>query len=59
MLEVGLETLANLAKLAASPVGQALLDKLIVGGNATPERVAEAVRQLEQPKPPKEAPDAA
>jgi len=53
------EALANLLKLASSPVGLAILDKLVLGGQATPEKVAEAVRQLEQPKPPKEAPDAA
>ena len=58
MLEIGLETIANLARLAASPAGQAVLDKLITGGNASPERVAEAVRQLEKPKAPKETTNA-
>lgn len=58
MLEVAgltLETIANIAKLAASPVGQAILDKLILGGQLSPEKVAAAVKELEQPQPPKEA----
>lgn len=55
------EALANLLKLASSPVGLAILDKLVLGGQATPEKVAAALRQIEEPKPPKqkEAPDAA
>lgn len=50
---LGVEIIADLVKLAASPAGQAMLDKIITGGQASPERVAEAVRKLAEPKPPK------
>ena len=43
---VALEVLADLVKLAASPVGQSILDAIITGGAASPDHVAAEVAKL-------------
>lgn len=54
---VTLNLIADLMELAASPVGQAILDTIITGGAASPEKVSAEVAKLKVPQPPKENSD--
>lgn len=54
---VTLDLIADLMKLAASPVGQSILDTIITGGAASPEKVSAEVAKLKVPQPPKENSD--
>ena len=56
---VALEVLADLVQLAASPVGQSILDAVINGGTASHEKVSAEVAKLKNPQPPKENSDGA